>query len=255
MRPLSAIFLAVFWVSAFAETAMLAPGGLAGVLLLASFSAFLPGLLDALVEPVAFRPDVAIAVDPLAPEARTLAAGAQAAMRHVASTGAPVRVLLARAPGFDLIVDLNAVRRRAFAEIRRAGSAEVVSASQAALPAFTCGDETARIAAVDSGDNARVVVLPPASGTPRLRVCPHRLDARPATLAETALFVLAVASGGWTLAMAAVAIPGGCALAARFCGTARKQGLHPRRWTLGAVALHVAAGVAIVANFSRVAIG
>ena len=254
MRPLSALVLAALWVSCFAETALLAPGGLVGALFVGALAALLPGLLDALFAPAAFRPDVTVAVDPLAPEARPLAAAAQAALRQAASTGAPVRLLVARAPGFDLRIDLNAVRGRAFAEIRGAGSPDVVSSSQAALPPFTCGDETARLEAADAGDNARVVVRPAVPGRSRLRVMPHRLDAWPAAIAEAALFGIAATVGGWALAMAAVALPGGCALAVRFFGTARKQGLHPHRWTPGAIALHAAAIAATLANLARLSV-
>ena len=254
MRPLSALVLAAFWVSCFAEAALHAPGGLVGALFVGALAALLPGLLDALVAPAAFRPDVTVAVDPLAPEARPLASAAQAALRQAASTEAPVRLLVARAPGFDLRIDLNAVRGRAFAEVRRASTEQVVSASQAALPPFTCGDETACLEAADAGDNARVVVLPAVPGRSRLRVVSHRLDAWPAAIAETALFGIAAAAGGWGLAVAAVALPGGCALAARFGGTARKQGPHPLRWTPGAIALHAAVIAATLANLARLSV-
>ena len=253
MRPLTAIVLAMFWVSCFAETTLRAPGGLVGALLVGAVAALLPGLFDALVAPAVFRPDVTVAVDPLAPEARPLASAAQAALRRVVSTEAPVRLLVARAPGFDLRIDLNAVRSRAFAEVRRAGLATIVSSSQAALPPFTCGDETACLEAADAGENARVVILPAAPGRSRLRVMPHRLNAWPAVIAEVALLGMSTA-GGWALAMAAVALPGGCALAARFFGTARKQGLHPLRWTPGAIALHVLALTATFANLARFAV-
>jgi len=49
-------------------------------------------------------------------------------------------------------------------------------------------------------------------------------------------------------------LPGGCALAARFFGTARKQGLHPLRWTPVAIALHVLALTATFANLARFAV-
>ena len=78
MRPLTAIVLAMFWVSCFAETTLRAPGGLVGALLVGAVAALLPGLFDALVAPAVFRPDVTVAVDPLAPEARPLASAAQA---------------------------------------------------------------------------------------------------------------------------------------------------------------------------------
>ncbi|MGI5868070.1 MAG: hypothetical protein ACOX9C_01310 [Kiritimatiellia bacterium] len=254
MRPISALVLAAFWISGFAETAIGAPGGLVGAWLLGAGAALLPGLLDAIAAPVVFRPDVTVAVDPLAPAARPLAAAAKAALRQAASTGAPVRLLVARTPGFDLRIQINAVRRRAFAEIRCAKTQEIVSASQAALPPFTCGDETACIEAADAGDNARVVGRPAAAGRTRLRVTPHRLDARPAMIAELALLAIASATGGWFLAIGAVALPGGCALAARFLGTSRKQGPHPLLWTPGAIALHLAAIAAILANLTRLAV-
>lgn len=254
MRPLSALVLAAFSVSCFAEVALLAPGGVVGALFAASVAALLPGLLDALVAPVVFRPDVTVAVDPLAPEARPLASAVQAALRQAVSAESPVRLLIARAPGFDLRIDLNAVRSRGFAEIRRAGSTTVVSSSQAALPPFTCGDETASLGAPDAGENARVVILPAASGRSRLRVVPHRLNAWPAAITEVALLAIMAVASGMLVAMATVALPGGCALAARFFGTARKQGSHPLRCTTGVLALHLLAIAVTLSNFARVAV-
>ena len=110
-----------------------------------------------------FVPDVSAAPDPLEPAPRVLAGAVAAAMRRCADEGRPVRLLLARAPGADFEVRLDAARRRCFVD--RTDSADAVAGSaprhaEAALPEFTPGAEAAVLRLAGTGDDLRLEFRP-----------------------------------------------------------------------------------------------
>ena len=110
-----------------------------------------------------FVPDVSAAPDPLDPAPRVLAGAVAAAMRRCAAEERPVRLLIARAPGAEFALRLDAARRRCFVD--RAGAADGVAGSaprhaEAALPEFTSGAEPAAFRLADGTDDLRLEFLP-----------------------------------------------------------------------------------------------
>jgi hypothetical protein len=108
-----------------------------------------------------FVPDVSAAPDPLDPAPRVLAGAVAAATKRCAAEGRPVRLLLARAPGADFSLRLDAARRRCFVD--RAGDDVAGSAprhAEAALPEFTSGAEPAAFRLADGTDDLRIEFLP-----------------------------------------------------------------------------------------------
>jgi len=110
-----------------------------------------------------FVPDVSAAPDPLDPAPRVLAGAVAAAMKSCAAEGRPVRLLLARTPGADFEIRLDAARRRCFVD--RTDSADAVAGSaprhaEAALPEFTSGAEAAVLRLAGDGDDIRLAFRP-----------------------------------------------------------------------------------------------
>lgn len=112
-----------------------------------------------------FVPDVSAAPDPIDPAPRVLAGAVAAAMRRCAAEGRPVRLLLARAPGSDFEIRLDAARRRCFVD--RVDSAPAVAGlrtpprhAESALPEFTSGMERAVLRLAGDGDDLRLEFRP-----------------------------------------------------------------------------------------------
>ena len=118
-----------------------------------------------------FRPDVAVAPDPLAPDPRVLARGFAAAFALCASGERPVRLLAARAPGADFRVLLHAVRGECAVErTRPAASGGLPARATARLPPFTAGAGPAGFGLAGGGDDLRLLLLPGTARDPRVRV-------------------------------------------------------------------------------------
>ena len=108
-----------------------------------------------------FAPDVSAAPDPLAPAPRVLAGAVAAAMKRCAAEGRPVRLLLARAPGADFEVRLDAARRRCFADRVDSGPSPAPPRhAEASLPEFSPGAERAAFLLAGGGDDLRLEFLP-----------------------------------------------------------------------------------------------
>ncbi len=115
-----------------------------------------------------FVPDVSAAPDPLEPAPRVLAGAVAAAMRRCAAEDRPVRLLLARAPGADFEIRLDAARRRCFVDrvdVAAAGGAagSAPRHAEAALPEFTSGAEAAVLRLAGDGDDLRLEFRPAGS--------------------------------------------------------------------------------------------
>ena len=112
-----------------------------------------------------FVPDVSAAPDPLDPAPRVLAGAVAAAMRRCAAEGRPVRLLLARAPGADFTLRLDAARRRCLVD-RLGGAPDAAGApatprhAEAALPDLAPGAEPAVLRLDGDGDDLRLELLP-----------------------------------------------------------------------------------------------
>ena len=108
-----------------------------------------------------FVPDVSAAPDPLEPAPRVLAGAVAAAMRRCADEGRPVRLLLARAPGADFEIRLDAARRRCLVDRADGGVAgSAPRHAEAALPEFTSGAESAVLRLAGDGDDLRLEFRP-----------------------------------------------------------------------------------------------
>ena len=114
-----------------------------------------------------FVPDVSAAPDPLDPAPRVLAGAVAAAMKSCAAEGRPVRLLLARAPGTDFELRLDAARRRCFVDRVDAGpgpaggvAGSAPRHAEAALPEITSGAERAVFRLAGGGDDLRLEFRP-----------------------------------------------------------------------------------------------
>ena len=120
-----------------------------------------------------FRPDVAVAPDPLAPDPRVVARGVAAAFALCASEGRPVRLLAARAPGAVFRIFLHTVRSECAVErtVPPAPGGRPARAA-AALPPFTAGAGPAVFVLGDEagGDDLRLRLSPGTPRDPRVRV-------------------------------------------------------------------------------------
>lgn len=167
----------------------------------------LPGFVDEISEFLLFSPDVTAVVDPLDPEAKTLAGGVKAAMNLCATNGVEVKLLVAAVPGTEIEFGLNAVRRRCFAKVLHD---EVADRSQSSLPPFTPEASPSWFKLEGSGNGGvRLLFKPPDGAGIRLKSSIFR-----------APFFLSVATV-FILATLAVWIAGAKALAAVLpCGAA-----------------------------------
>lgn len=112
-----------------------------------------------------FVPDVAAAPDPLDPAPRILAGAIAASMKRCAAEGRPVRLLLARAPGADFEIRLDAARRRCFVDRLDAATVSPPTPgpprhAEAGLPEFTPGAERALFRLSGGDDDLRLEFRP-----------------------------------------------------------------------------------------------
>lgn len=211
MNLLSRSCMAVAIVSFFAEKLIAEPCGFSGILLLTVISCGLPSLINRFWAAPFFCPDVTIAVDPMAPDAKTLAGGIKAAMRLCESENRRIHVLVSRIPGWVARLELNAVRQRCLVEVGLAGGGKT-ERSQSALPPFTAGAAPACFRLADGGDNLRLVFRPAGDGGRRMSFAPFRVGPLPSALAMLALFLMMLV---WVSALAAtvgVLVPAGLGL-------------------------------------------
>ncbi len=192
-------------VSFFAESVSIGVLGLPGAMLVAGVAVLLPELLHAVVVPVAFRPDVIIAVDPLDPDPGMLAQGIRKALRRCADDGRPMRMLIARVPGCDVTLAFNAVRRFVDVSVVRKGGREAARQSRSVLPAFLPGEAPAWWVMGAGGDNVRLRWVPGAKEGDALRCERPAVGGAWVALAALALAVGVWAVDGWRLALLTVA--------------------------------------------------
>ena len=211
MNLLSRSCMAMAIVSFFAEKLIAEPCGVSGVLLMSVISCGLPTLISRFWAVPFFCPDVTIAVDPMDPDAKTLAGGIKAAMRLCESENRRVRVLVSRIPGWVARLELNAVRQRCLVEVGLAGGGKT-DRSQAALPPFTAGAAPACFRLVDGGDNLRLVFRPAGDGGRRMSFAPFRASPLPSILAEIVLFLTMLVWVNVLAAIVGVLVPAGLGL-------------------------------------------
>jgi len=203
MHAFSTVWVAAAAISFFCERLAATPAGLSGSMVLAAGAVLLPDILNNMLLPVFFRPDVTIVTDPSDCDARVVARGIRQAMHVCLTEGRIFRLLISRVPGSQITIGLNAVRRRAFVTItnKAAGSEEMKS--QSALPLFFPGEVATWYRLTGGGDNVRLCFRP--SGQPQDGILCEKETAgwRTVGLAGGALLVVVWAwAGAWVAGVA-----------------------------------------------------
>ena len=250
MNLLSRSCMAVAIVSFFAEKLIAEPCGFSGILLLTVISCGLPSLINRFWAAPFFCPDVTIAVDPMAPDAKTLAGGIKAAMRLCESENRRIHVLVSRIPGWVARLELNAVRQRCLVEVGLAGGGGKTERSQSALPPFTAGAAPACFRLADGGDNLRLVFRPAGDGGRRMSFAPFRVGPLPSALAMLALFLMMLV---WVSALAAtvgVLVPAGLGLFHDYRHGLSGLGTDTEDWRTDIVVL-ISASLVVLFNWFR----
>lgn len=160
MYAFNIAWLAAAAISFFCESLALTPLGVPGALVLAALAALLPELLNRIVVPIFFRPDMTIVVDPSACDARIVAQGIRQAMRICLAEDRLFSLLISRVPGSVVTIGLNAVRQRVFVTIGCEADAALEMKSQSALPAFLPGEAATWYRLTGGGDNVRLHFRP-----------------------------------------------------------------------------------------------
>lgn len=204
MCPLSYSFVAAAFVSCFAEWFLHDSGGVGIAMLLAVFTVLLPEFLQCTVVLPRFKPDVMITADPLQPDAKTVAGGIKAAMRHCFSIQRPVSVFVSRVPGYKVEIALNAVREHCFVEILDEKDLVSVSKSQAALPLFSPGLEQAYFQLTENSENLRLILRPDKIGGDSIRYAAPHVSKYAQLISGCVLFFAALIFAGVLTACIAV---------------------------------------------------
>lgn len=161
MYTVSMVWVAAAGVSFFCERLAVTPAGLSGSMVLAAVAVLLPDILNRILLPIFYQPDVMIVTDPAdAADARVVARGIRQAMRACLMEGRSIRVLISRVPGSMMTIGLNAVREHVFVTIASEGDELNEQKSQSKLPLFSPGKTAAWYRLTGGGDNVRLCFRP-----------------------------------------------------------------------------------------------
>lgn len=209
---------AVFIVSFMCELFIGTRAGLRGAFVCGVFVAVLPVLARAVLRNAMFEAHVTAAADPLEPEAKVVAGGVKAAMRHCLATGRKVNLLVAGVPGCVVEIGLDAVSSRCEATIQ---AADGYSTSRMTLPVFTPGASPSWFR-LRGGEPLRLVFEPPVKAGGEMRCGVFEVPTW-AVAATVVLFAAAVTGVAGMMVLVAV-LP--CAVA----GLLADAWMRFRRW-------------------------
>lgn len=240
MHAFSTAWLAAAAVSFFCERLSVTPAGWPASMVLAAGTVLLPDLLNRMLIPILFRPDVTIVTDPAERDAQVVARGIRQAMHVCLTEGRIIRVLISRVPGSIMTIGLNAVRQRVFVTLASEVDGTGELKSQSGLPPFLPGEVATWYRLTGGGDNVRLCFRPAEGAQDTIACETQTVGWRTVGIAGLALVgIVWACAGAWVAGVAVFPFVVIRTLACRHGTTGRGMLMRPMFVILGSFAVIV----------------